>query len=70
MDTAEDDRVGVRGGRLAREAERVAGVIGDVLDLGHLVVVRQDDGVRLLRERADLALERWEVLELQKWLHS
>ena len=30
-------------------AERVAHVVGDVLDLGHLVVVGQDDGVALRR---------------------
>ena len=37
----------------ARQAERVADEIGDVLDLGPLVVVREDDGVALLRERLD-----------------
>ena len=46
--------VGVGGGGLAREAERVADVVGHVLDLGHLVVVREDDGVALARERPDL----------------
>ena len=37
------------GRRLAREAERVADVVGDVLDLGHLVVVGEDHGVAGLR---------------------
>ena len=41
-------------GRLAREPERVADVVGDVLDLGHLVVVGEDDRVALGGERADL----------------
>ncbi len=36
-------------GRLAAEPERVADVVGDVLHLGHLVVVGKDDGVALLR---------------------
>ena len=44
------------GRRLLAEAERVADVVGDVLDLGHLVVVREDDRVALLGERADLGL--------------
>ena len=43
--------VGRRG--LPREPERVADVVGDVLDLGHLVVVRQDHRVALARERPD-----------------
>jgi hypothetical protein len=55
---------------LTAQSERVTRVVGNVLDLGHLVVVGQDDRVRLLRERADLALERGEVFELQKWLHA
>ena len=43
-------------GGLAGEAERVAHVVGDVLDLGHLVVVGEDHGVALLGERAHLVL--------------
>src|SRR5207302_10717594 len=55
---AEDDgrRVGRRG--LAREAERVADVIRDVLHLGALVVVREDHGVLLRCEGADFVVER------------
>ena len=45
------------GGRLAREAERVAEVVGDVLDLGQLVVVGEDHRVALGGERADLVAE-------------
>jgi hypothetical protein len=46
-----------RCGRLLREAERVADVVGHVLDLGQLVVVGEDDGVALAGERADLGLQ-------------
>ena len=46
---------GVGRGRLAREPERVAGVVGDVLDLGQLVVVGEDHRVALGGERAHLA---------------
>ena len=67
---AEDDRVGAGGRRLAREPERVAHVVGDVLDLGHLVVVRQDHGVALAREIAHLRLEGGDVLEDQGCVHD
>ena len=53
-------RVG-RGG-LARELERVAGEVGDVLNLGHLVVVREDHRVALGRERAHLGGHALDVL--------
>ena len=43
--------------RLAREAERVADVVGHVLHLGHLVVVREDHRAALGRERAHLGLQ-------------
>ena len=43
--------------RLAREPERVAHVVGDVLDLGQLVVVGEDDRVALRGQRADLVRE-------------
>ena len=46
---AEGDDVGVGGGRLLAEAERVAHVVGDVLDLGQLVVVGEDHRVALAR---------------------
>ena len=54
VDTAEHDHVGSSRGRLARKAERVADVVGHVLDLGHLVVVGEDDRVALARQLADL----------------
>ena len=48
----------VAGGGLAGEPERVADVVGDVLDLGHLVVVREDHRVALGGERAHLCGQR------------
>ena len=54
VDAAEDDRLRVGAGGLVREPERVADEVGDVLHLGHLVVVGEDDRVALARERADL----------------
>ncbi len=56
MHAAEDDDVGVGLGRFAREAERVADEIGDVLHFGALVVVREDDGVAVAGEALDLGL--------------
>ena len=58
VDAAEDDRLGVGRGGLPGQAQRVADEIGHVLHLGHLVVVREDHGVALARERADFVLER------------
>ena len=55
---AEDDRLGVGRGGLLGEPERVPDVVGDVLDLGKLVVVGEDDGLARARERAHLVLER------------
>ena len=43
------------------EAERVADVVRDLLDLRELVVVGEDDRVLLLREGADLLLERGDL---------
>ena len=63
MDAAEDDRLGVRGRGLAGEPERVADVVGDVLHLGHLVVVGEDHRVPLGGERADLLLHRGDLGE-------
>ena len=55
MDAAEDDHVGLGSGRLLGESERIAHVIGDVLDFGHLVVVGQNDRIKLLLEHKDFA---------------
>jgi hypothetical protein len=40
--------------------------VGHVLDLGHLVVVGQDDGAALGGERAHLVLELGDVLESEQ----
>jgi hypothetical protein len=57
VDAAEQDDVGV--GLLGGlgELERIPDDVGDVLDVGLLVVVRQDDGVALAAERVDGAEE-------------
>jgi hypothetical protein len=47
---------------LAGEAERVADVVRDVLDLGQLVVVGEDDRAALGGERADLGLQGGDVV--------
>ena len=60
---AERDHVGVGGRRLLREAERVADVVGDLLDLGQLVVVGEDDRAALGGERADLVLQGGDVVQ-------
>jgi hypothetical protein len=53
-DTAEDDDVRVRGGRLPAELQGVAGVVRDGQVQGRLhVVVPQDHRVALLLERVD-----------------
>jgi hypothetical protein len=54
---AEGDDGGVGLGRLLGEAERVADVVGYVLDLRTLVVVGEDHGVALTGERTDLGLQ-------------
>ena len=48
-------------GRLLREAERVAHEVGDVLDLGQLVVVGEDHGAALAGQRAHLGLHGGDV---------
>ena len=57
--------LGGRGGLLG-EPERVADVVGHVLDLGQLVVVGEDHGAALGRERADLVLHGRDVVELEQ----
>src|SRR6266508_199563 len=61
VDAAEDDRVGIGRGRLAGQAERVAHEVRDVLYIRHLVVVREDHGTALLRERTHLLVQRREL---------
>src|SRR5262249_48617651 len=44
-------------GRLARQVERVAHEVGDVLDFRRLIIVREDDCVLLPAEPVDLGLD-------------
>ena len=57
VNTGEDDDVGIGLGGLLAQAQAVADVIGDVLDLRFLVIMRQDDGVLLFLELIDLRYE-------------
>ncbi len=66
---AERDRRGLVRGGLARESERVAHVVGDVLHLGDLVVVREDHRVARTRELADLLLQRGDARGLGRGRH-
>src|SRR5262249_21923176 len=66
VDAAEDDRRGIRRGRLARKAERVPDVVGDVLHLGHLVVMGEDDRVALAREGAHLLLHAADLVRCER----
>jgi hypothetical protein len=53
---AEHDRVGVGLRRALGETERIAHIVGDLLDLGQLVVVRQDHCVAFPRQGPHLVL--------------
>ena len=46
--------IGIGGGGLARQIEAVADEIGEILKLGLLVIMREDDRVLLLAEALDL----------------
>src|SRR5207244_6566366 len=46
----EDNRLRLRRGSLARQPQRVADEVRDVLHLRHLVVVGEDDGAALARQ--------------------
>jgi hypothetical protein len=54
VDAAEHDHFGLGVARALGELERVAEVVGDVLDVRVLVVVRQDHGVARLAQSVDL----------------
>jgi hypothetical protein len=57
VDAAEHDRRRLDLGGDPRQPERVAHVVGDVLDLGHLVVVGEDDRVALLASAVLIFIE-------------
>jgi hypothetical protein len=54
LDPAKGDHFGIGGRRLARQFQRIADEIGQVLDFGLLVIVRQDHGLALLAQAVDL----------------
>src|SRR3546814_3575102 len=56
-DAAKRDHLGVGRRRLARQIEAVADEIGDVLKLGLLIIMREDDGVALLAQPIDLGAQ-------------
>src|ERR1035437_2578196 len=60
MHTTENDHIGRRLGGLLRETERIADVIRHVLNLRHLIVMREDDGVQLFLERENFLGQRIE----------
>ena len=66
MHTTEHDHLGFGSGRPLREPKRIAYIVGDIVDLGQLVVVREDDSAPLLCERAHLLLERRDVLQHER----
>ena len=66
VDAAEGDHVGLGTGGGLRQPERVAHQVGDVLHLGQLVVVGEDDGVALGRERAHLVVQARDLVRGQR----
>ena len=54
MNAAEHDHIRRRFGSLLREAERIPDIIGHILDLRHLVVVCENDGVACALELKQL----------------
>jgi hypothetical protein len=68
---AKHDDIRVGGGRLARQVERVADEVGDILDFAVLIIVRQDHGVLLTTQAIDLGQQvesRIDILDCQLWL--
>ena len=57
MDATESDHRVFNLGSLLRETERIANVIGYILNLRHLVVVGEDHGIARLREFANLGVK-------------
>ena len=51
---AKDDHLGIRASGLDAQTQGIAHIIGDILDLGQLIVMRQDDGAALSLETINL----------------
>src|SRR5258708_39847273 len=61
MHPAKDDDIGAGFGRLLREPERIADVIGQILYFRDLIIVSEDDGVQFFLQREDLPRKRVET---------
>jgi hypothetical protein len=57
MNTREQDHVGRRLLRLARQLQRVSDEVGEILNLAVLIEVREDDGVPLSLELTDALVQ-------------
>ena len=58
MDAAKDDHVSRSARRLLAQPEGIPDIIGDVLNLSHLVIVSEDNGVELFLQGKNVARER------------
>ena len=57
LDPAESDHIGIGRRRLAAEFEAVPDEIGEVLDFGALIIMRQDHRIALLAQTVDLGAD-------------
>ena len=57
MNAAENNHVRACPRRLLRKAQRITDIIRDILDLGYLIVMGENDGVELFFEGEDFARE-------------
>ena len=60
MHAAENNDIGAGLGGLLGQSKRIAHEIRDILDLRHLVIVSEDDGIQLLLERKNFLRQRLE----------
>ena len=58
MHAAEDDHVRIRVGRLLGEPQRIAHVIGDILNFRHLIIVRKNHRVERFLQLGDFQRQR------------
>ena len=70
MYTAKHDDRRIGFGRLSREAQRVTHVVRQVLNLRHLVIVREDHGVEILLELENLPGKHVKLLRRGPPLHA
>jgi len=62
MNAAEDDDLGIGFRRLLGEAEGIAYKIRHILNLRHLIIVREDHGIELLLKAENFLRERRELV--------